>query len=95
MCIRDSTYIGSEHLLLGILEEGTGVAASVLTEKGITAEQVVERLQAVIGQGPVSYTHLSGPITDQMTPKARKQMPQKQETAAMSMTSLDCLRFCS
>ena len=45
------TYIGSEHLLLGILEEGTGVAASVLNEKGITAEQVVERLQAVIGQG--------------------------------------------
>ena len=45
------TYIGSEHLLLGILEEGTGVAASVLAEKGITAEQVVERLQAVIGQG--------------------------------------------
>ena len=33
------TYIGSEHLLLGLLKIGSGVAAAVLNKKGITAEK--------------------------------------------------------
>ncbi len=45
------TYIGSEHILLGLLREGSGVAASVLQEHHITADQVEERLEAVIGRG--------------------------------------------
>ena len=31
------TYVGTEHLLLGLLREGTGVAAAVLGARGITA----------------------------------------------------------
>ena len=31
------TYIGTEHVVLGLLREGTGVAASVLGARGITA----------------------------------------------------------
>ncbi|GAA6395464.1 ATP-dependent protease ATP-binding subunit ClpC [Solibaculum mannosilyticum] len=45
------TYVGSEHILLGLLREGTGVAASVLQEHNITAGQVEERLETVIGRG--------------------------------------------
>ncbi|MBQ1556321.1 MAG: hypothetical protein IIZ79_01710, partial [Aeriscardovia sp.] len=33
------TYIGTEHILLGLLEEGEGIAAHVLNEKGITLEK--------------------------------------------------------
>ena len=34
------TYVGSEHLLLGLLKIGTGVAAAVLNKNGITAENI-------------------------------------------------------
>ena len=35
-------YVGSEHLLLGLLKIGTGVAAAVLNKNGITAENIEE-----------------------------------------------------
>lgn len=34
----DQEYVGTEHLLLGIQQEGTGVGASILAKHGITAE---------------------------------------------------------
>ena len=33
-------YIGTEHILLGLLKEGTGTAARVLEENGVAAEKV-------------------------------------------------------
>ena len=33
-------YIGSEHLLMGLIREGSGVAAKVLEKNGVTAEKV-------------------------------------------------------
>jgi ATP-dependent Clp protease ATP-binding subunit ClpC len=44
-------YIGSEHLLLGLLREGSGVAAKVLAEHGITAEKVEEKIKNYVGTG--------------------------------------------
>jgi ATP-dependent Clp protease ATP-binding subunit ClpC len=38
-------YIGTEHLLLGLLAEETGLAAQILWRAGITAEQVHELLR--------------------------------------------------
>ena len=38
------TYIGTEHIVLGLLKEGTGVAASVLGARGITAAQYQEKI---------------------------------------------------
>ncbi|HIU74360.1 MAG TPA: Clp protease N-terminal domain-containing protein, partial [Candidatus Pelethocola excrementipullorum] len=35
-------YIGTEHLLLGLLKEGTGVAAQVLNENGVELQKVLE-----------------------------------------------------
>ena len=35
-------YIGTEHLLLGLLKEGTGVAACVLMDEGVEEERLVE-----------------------------------------------------
>ena len=35
-------YVGTEHLLIGLLHEGTGAAAKVLTENGVREEKVLE-----------------------------------------------------
>ena len=37
-------YVGTEHLLLGLIKEGTGMAAAVLAEHDVTEERVMERL---------------------------------------------------
>ena len=61
------TYVGSEHLLLGLLRVGSGVAASVLNKNGITAENVEEQIRADIGTG--TPTKLS---PDYFTPRAKR-----------------------
>ena len=45
------TYIGSEHLLLGLLAEGSGVAFTVLGKCDVTAEKVRELLIKTVGKG--------------------------------------------
>lgn len=44
-------YIGSEHLTLGLLREGSGVAAKVLNDHGITTDKVVEKIKSYVGTG--------------------------------------------
>ncbi|MFN2502651.1 MAG: Clp protease N-terminal domain-containing protein [Acidimicrobiales bacterium] len=44
-------YIGTEHILLGLLREGEGVAASVLGASGVTAEDVRAAVAREIGRG--------------------------------------------
>ena len=44
-------YIGTEHLLLGLLREGEGIASSVLSSFGITLEQVRAETTQVLNQG--------------------------------------------
>jgi len=41
-------YIGTEHILLGLIKEGTGVAARVLTDNGVQEEQVLNMLKELI-----------------------------------------------
>lgn len=36
------TYVGTEHLLIGLLKEGTGAAARVLDQCGVKEEKVME-----------------------------------------------------
>ena len=45
------TYIGSEHILLSIMEEGTSTAYSILMKHGVIAEDVREQLMKIIGKG--------------------------------------------
>lgn len=44
-------YIGTEHLLLGLIREGDGVAAKVLSNLGIDLNTVREAVEAIIGRG--------------------------------------------
>ena len=44
-------YIGTEHILLGLLHEGEGVAANALASLGITLESVRQQAEEIIGPG--------------------------------------------
>ncbi|MBK0296998.1 hypothetical protein IAE22_34620, partial [Bacillus sp. S34] len=44
-------YIGTEHILLGLIHEGEGVAAKALESLGISLDAVREQVQDIIGQG--------------------------------------------
>ncbi len=60
------TYIGSEHLLLGLLKEGTGVAFHYLSEYGVDTEKVRDSVIQFSGMG--SPSSLSGA---DMTPRTK------------------------
>lgn len=47
-------YIGTEHILYGLVKEGSGVASQVLNMQKITAENVVEEIEVLIGKGDKS-----------------------------------------
>lgn len=44
-------YVGTEHILLGLIREGGGVAARVLQSQGVTEEKVIEEIEELIGRG--------------------------------------------
>ena len=44
-------YIGTEHILLGLIHEGEGVAAKSLESLGISLEGVRSQVEEIIGQG--------------------------------------------
>jgi ATP-dependent Clp protease ATP-binding subunit ClpC len=50
----DHDYIGTEHILLALMEEGTGVGAKVLESMQITMDAVREKVEQVTGRGQVS-----------------------------------------
>ena len=47
-------YIGTEHLLLGLLAGGDGIAAAVLRDAGIDASTVERDVVRIVGRGPGS-----------------------------------------
>src|SRR5271170_7526457 len=60
-------YIGTEHILLGLIHEGEGVAAKALESLGISLEGVRQQVEEIIGQGQQAP---SGHIP--FTPRAKK-----------------------
>jgi ATP-dependent Clp protease ATP-binding subunit ClpC len=63
----DHNYIGTEHLLLGLVHEGEGVAAQALAGMGIQLEAVRWQVEQIIGHGQATS---SGHIP--FTPRAKK-----------------------
>ena len=60
-------YIGTEHLLLGLIREGGGIAALVLTRMNVDLDTVRSKVEEVIGAGNKA---VSGDIG--LTPRAKK-----------------------
>ena len=61
-------YIGTEHILLGLVREGEGVAAAVLQKLGLSPEKIRLEVEKLVQSGP--STMVSGDIP--FTPKAKK-----------------------
>ncbi|MCG0238245.1 MAG: ATP-dependent Clp protease ATP-binding subunit [Firmicutes bacterium] len=62
-------YVGTEHLLLGLIREGEGIAAKALQSLGISLEQVRAEVERMIGRGTASPRGEIG-----FTPRAKKVM---------------------
>lgn len=48
-CELGHRYIGSEHIVSGLIKEGSGVAAKLLEKDGITHEKVIEKIKELTG----------------------------------------------
>ena len=63
-------YIGTEHILYGLVEEGTGVASKVLENQGVTSEAILKEIEELIG------VNENGPIEDRdsigFTPRSKR-----------------------
>ena len=60
-------YIGTEHLLFGLIKEGSGVAARVLQSQGVTEEKVLKEIEQLVGRGEKPNQQLLG-----FTPRTKK-----------------------
>src|SRR6476469_5242872 len=60
-------YIGTEHLLLGLVREGDGVAAKVLNNLGVELNKARQAVEFIIGQGDRIILGEIG-----LTPRAKK-----------------------
>lgn len=60
-------YVGSEHLLLGLIREEDGAASRALAQFGISAEEVTRRAEELVGHGDYHFTDSFG-----YTPRTKK-----------------------
>lgn len=72
-------YIGTEHMLLGLVREGEGVAAVVLQKIGLSLQQIRLEVEKIVKPGP--STIISGDIP--FTPKAKKAIELSGEEARL------------
>ena len=61
------TYVGSEHILLGLLREGNGVAYAVLDELGVKSDTIADFIKEKIGVGIRTTV-----TTDDFTPRTKR-----------------------
>ena len=79
-------YIGTEHLLLGLVREGEGIAAGVLESLGVNLEKVRQQVMQVVNQSP--QTSSAGKVANQDTLHGRARVrpdrsrPQRQTRSA-------------
>ncbi|MCX5705071.1 MAG: AAA family ATPase, partial [Candidatus Omnitrophica bacterium] len=70
-------YIGTEHILLGLIREGEGVAAAVLQKMGVSLENIRIEIEKLVQPGPT--TQIIGDIP--FTPRAKKALELAAEEA--------------
>ena len=71
-------YIGTEHILLGLVQEGNGVAASVLTKMSVDLENIRREVEKIVKSGPSMATMSNLPFT----PRAKKVLELAMEEAS-------------
>ena len=61
-------YIGTEHLLYGLVAEGTGVACKVLVNQGLTEDGVKQEIEEIVGMGAT----IENPEQISFTPRSKR-----------------------
>lgn len=67
-------YIGTEHLLLGLTEKGSGASADLLRSMGVTGEDVKRLVVRIVGEGDLETVEAAEEKFDQIpfTPRSKK-----------------------
>ncbi len=70
-------YIGTEHLLYGLIEEGSGIASKVLQDQGLTSEKVLDKIDELIGRAeeidkPAGFTPRTKKVIENAFIEAKK-----------------------
>ncbi|XME04212.1 ATP-dependent Clp protease ATP-binding subunit [Lachnospiraceae bacterium C1.1] len=73
----NQNYVGTEHILIGLIREGSGVAAVVLEENNVHEKQILELIEQLIAPG----TDVVLKEHDGLTPRAEKILELSEETA--------------
>ena len=60
-------YVGTEHILYGLVKEGTGIASKVLENQNITPDAVLEKIEELVGIGEQKNTGTMG-----LTPRTKR-----------------------
>jgi ATP-dependent Clp protease ATP-binding subunit ClpC len=71
-------YIGTEHILLGLVQEGNGVAANVLQKLGVDLDKIRTEVEKIVKSGPTMATMSNLPFT----PRAKKVLELAMEEAS-------------
>src|SRR5262245_52633388 len=71
-------YLGTEHILLGLVQEGSGVAANVLKNMGIDLTKIRAEVEKIVKTGPSMVTMGQLPFT----PRAKKVLELSMEEAS-------------
>ena len=71
-------YIGTEHLIYGLVDEGTGIASKVLQNQGVTSEKILEEIDNLIGiiedadSDPIGFTPRTKRVFENAFVEAKK-----------------------
>ena len=71
-------YIGTEHLLYGLVEEGTGIASKVLQNQGMTSDKILDEIEELIGRSeeeidePMGFTPRTKRVIENAFLEAKK-----------------------
>ena len=71
-------YVGTEHVLLGLVKEGSGVAARVLQSQGVTENKILREIEQLVGRGektgeqPLGFTPRTKRVLELSFREARK-----------------------
>jgi hypothetical protein len=79
-------YVGTEHLLLGIVAEGDGVAASVLRSRGLDDARIHREIENIVQPGPTPVSEKVLPLT----PRSRQVINfANEDTLILGQSSVD------
>jgi ATP-dependent Clp protease ATP-binding subunit ClpA len=82
---HDHDYIGTEHLLLGLIREGEGIAAGVLESLGVSLEKARQKTLLFMEKDPSSPSGGSAGVASPDPPKALRDGSDSQDVALLTV----------